>query len=214
MEVLSADDCPQGSLAWFEARKGMPTASEFWKVMAKVGPRGGTTHKEYVSRAKYMRALAGEIVTGEPRDPEWDGNRHTERGKEREDEARSLYAMRHDVEPHRVGFVRNGNCGCSPDSLIGDVGGLELKDVLPAVQIERLQDGTLQSEYRWQVIGSLLVCEDREWWDFASHSRGLPLFEVRTYRDKVKAELAELREGIDRFCEERDKLVKWIGSMW
>lgn len=213
MRIYSAEDVPQGSVEWFELHKGLPTASEFYKVMAKVGPRGGTSSKEYVQRMQYMRMLAGEIVTGEPRESEWFGNRHTERGKEREDEARTLYAFKHDVEPERVGFVENGNCGCSPDSFV-NVGGLEIKDVLPHRQIERLQDGTLPSEHKWQVVGSLLVCEDREWWDFVSHSRGLPLFEVRVYRDKVKAELAELREGIDKFCDERDKLVQWIGAMW
>lgn len=213
MEVLSAEDCPQGSLAWFEAHKGLPTASEFYKVMAKVGPRGGTTHKEYVQRAQYMRMLAGELVTGELRESEWFGNRHTERGKEREDEARKLYAMRYDCDPVRIGFVRNGNCGASPDSF-ANTGGVEIKDVLAHRQIERLQDGTLPTEHKWQVIGSLLVCDDREWWDFVSHCRGLPLFVYRVYREKVKAELAELREGIDKFCDERDKLVTWIGAMW
>jgi len=212
MEVLT--DIDQGSVAWFELHKGIPTASEFFKVMAKVGPRGGTSDKLYVMRAKYLRVLAGEIITGECREQEWFGNRHTERGKEREDEARSLYALMHDVEPQRVAFVRNGNCGASPDSFIGDVGGLELKDVVAEKQIERLQGGNgVPSEHKWQVIGSLLVCEDREWWDFGSHSRGLPLFEVRTYRDKVTAELSELRAGIDRFCEERDFLVKWVKAM-
>lgn len=212
MEVFS--DIEQGSEQWFRLHCGIPTASEFYKVMAKVGPRGGTSHKEYVMRATYMRMLAAEIVTGEPREVEWFGNRHTERGKEREDEARDLYAMKHDVDPVRVGFVRNGNCGCSPDSFIGNAGGLEIKDVLPHRQIERLQAGSLPGEHKWQVIGSLLVCEDREWWDFVSHSRGLPLFEVRVYRDKVKDELAELRSGIDKFCEERDALVKWIEALW
>lgn len=211
MEVYR--DIEQGSLEWFELHKGIPTASEFFKVMSKVGPRGGTTHKEYVQRTQYMRILAGEIVTGEVREQEWFGNRHTERGTEREDEARNLYAMRHDVEPDRVAFVRNGNCGCSPDSFVG-AGGLEIKDVLPHRQIERLHEGTLPSEHRWQVIGSLLVCEDRDYWDFVSHSRGLPLFEVRVHRSNVKEELAELRAGVDKFCAERDKLVEWIGAMW
>jgi hypothetical protein len=211
MQVFT--DIDQGSVAWFELHKGIPTASEFFKVMAKKGPRGGTSSKEYVMRAKYLRILAGEVITGECRESEWGGNRHTERGKEREDEARYLYALMHDVEPQRIAFVRNGNCGASPDSFVGEVGGLEIKDVIAEKQIERLQDGTLPSEHRWQVIGSLLVCDDREWWDFASHSRGLPLFEFRTYRDKVKTELAELRAGIDRFCEERDFLVKWVKAM-
>lgn len=214
MEIYFADEVPQGSEQWFALHKGLPTASEFYKVQAKVGPRGGTSHKEYVQRDQYMRVLAAEIVTGEPREHEWLGNRHTERGKEREDEARLLYAFKHDVEPMRIGFVRNGNCGCSPDSFVADVGGLEIKDVLPHRQIERLQAAILPPEHKWQVIGSLLVCEDREWWDFMSHSRGLPPFEIRVYRDKVQSELAELRAGIDKFCEERDALVQWIGAMW
>lgn len=212
MRVYGLDEIEQGSAAWFEVRKGIPTASQFYKVMAKAGPRGGTSHKEYVQRSQYMRLLAGEIITGEPAEQEWAGNQHTERGKEREDEARAKYAFMHDVEPVRVGFVRNGNCGCSPDSFVG-TGGLEIKDALPHRQIERLQDGTLPSEHRWQVIGSLLVCEDREYWDFVSHCRKLPLFEIRIYRDKVQNELKELREGIDRFVEETQKLVEWIGAM-
>jgi len=213
MEVFDAEAVPQRSPQWFELHRGIPTASEFHKVMAKVGPRGGTSSREYVSRAKYMRMLAGEIITGEPKQSEWLGNEHTERGKEREDEARDLYALLHDVEPQQVGFIRNGNCGCSPDSLIGEVGGLEIKDALPHVQIERLQAGTVPGEYRWQVIGELLVSE-REWFDFMSHCRGLPPFIKRVHRDEVVADLAELREGIDRFCAERDRLVEWIQCMW
>lgn len=212
METYFAEDMPQGSPEWFRVRMGIPTASAFFKVMAKAGPRGGTTHKEYVQRAQYMRVIAAEIITGEPGEEEWQGNRHTERGKEREDEARALYALDHDVEPVRVGFIRNGNCGCSPDSLVGESGGLEIKDALPHRQIERLQDGTLPPEHRWQVIGSLLVSE-RESWDFMSHARGLPPFYVRVHRDKVKAELAELRAGIDRFVAETDVLVRWIKAM-
>jgi hypothetical protein len=211
--VYSEDECRQGTPEWFEIRKGLPTASEFSKVMAKVGPRGGTSHKEYVGRMQYMRELAGEIITGEVRDAEWLGNRHTERGKEREAEARDLYALMHDVEPQRVGFIRNGNCGASPDSLIGDDGGLEIKDCLPHLQIERLQDKTLPGQYKWQVIGSLLVSE-RGWWDFMSHSRGLPPFITRVRREDVQQELAELRAGIDRFVEELNLLVEWVRRMW
>lgn len=222
-EIYSVDECPQGSAEWFEIRKGIPTASEFHKVMAKAGPRGGTSHKEYVQRMKYMRILAGEIITDEPHESEWGGNRHTERGKENEDAARALYAMVNASEPRQVGFIRNGNCGCSPDSLIGDDGGLELKDALPHVQIERLDDGTLPSEHKWQVVGNLLVSE-RDWWDFMSRCRGLPPFIVRIDRDtelvvgketkRVSVLLTELRAGIDRFNAELELMVKRIEAMW
>lgn len=213
MKVYLHDELQQGTAEWLAVRAGIPTASAFHKVMAKHGPKGGTSHKEWVQREQYKRILAGEIITGEPHEDEWKGNRHTERGKEREDEARAFYGVMHEVRPTRIGFVRNGNCGASPDSFVGDEGGLEIKDAIPHRQIERLQDGTLPSEHRWQVIGSLLVCPDREWWDFVSHCRGLPLFEIRIERDKVKDELAQLREGIDRFVAETDVLVRWIKAM-
>ena len=189
---------------------GIPTASEFATVCAKVGPRGGTSHKEYVGRTRYLRKLAGEILTGEPMGDEYQ-NAAMLRGKEREDEARELYAMLKEVDPVQVGFIRNGNCGASPDSLIGDDGGLEIKDADPHVQIERLEAGTLPPEHRWQVVGNIMVAE-REWWEFMSHCRGLPPLIVRTYRDEQQ--IAELRESIDRFCAELELLVKRIQAMW
>jgi hypothetical protein len=213
MSALEIYRMEQGSPEWFEIRKGIPTASEFHTVMAKVGPRGGTSHKEYVSRSKYMRTLAAEIILGQPVEAEWGGNLHTERGKEREAEARDLYGLLNGVEPKQIGFVRNGNCGASPDSTIDTVGLLELKDAIPSVHIARLEDGTLPSEHRWQVIGELLVCEWAEWIDFMSHCRGLPPFIYRVTRDKVAAELAELREGIDRFCAELAVKVEWLKRM-
>ncbi len=205
--------CEQRSAEWFALHHGIPTGSEMHKVMAKVGPRGGTTGKEYVQRANYLRMLAGEIVTGEPREVEWFGNRHTDRGKEREDEACALYALDHDCAPELIGFVRNGNFGVSPDRLVGP-NPVEIKDVLAHRQIERLQGGNvLPSEHKWQVLAELLACEEAEYADFMSHSRGLPPFYVRVYRDEVKAELAELRAGINGFCAERDRLVEWIRAM-
>ena len=50
-----------------------------------------------------------------------------ERGRLQEDDARRLYAFMADVDPVRVGFIRAGRRGCSPDSLIGEDGGLEIK---------------------------------------------------------------------------------------
>jgi hypothetical protein len=106
-------ECDQGTDEWFRARMGIPTASEFSTVMAQ--GRGGAESK---TRKTYMLKLAGELLTGEPMDKF--GNAHTERGKEMEPEARNLYAFMQDCEPQLVGFIRNGQKGCSPDSLIGN----------------------------------------------------------------------------------------------
>ena len=208
MEIFR--DIEQGTDAWFQARAGIPTASEFSKVCAKPGPRGGTSHKEMIGRTKYMRKLAAEIITGEPAEAEWSGNWHTQRGKEREGDARDLYAFLKDVEPEQVGFIRNGNCGCSPDSLIGNDGMLEIKDAIGSVQVERLVSGVLPPEHKAQCYGALMVSE-REWIDFMSHSRGLPPLIIRVYRDEDY--IKSLRADVDKFVEELNNLVEWIRRM-
>lgn len=199
--MIQIIDVEQGSPEWFAARAGIPTASEFSTVMAK-GKDGGAS----VTRAKYLRQLAGEILTGEPA-PEGYSNGFMERGKLLEDEARSLYAFMRDVEPERVGFIRNGNKGASPDSLIGTDAGLEIKVAIPAVQIERLQRGTLPTEHVAQVQGSMWVSE-RASWSFVSYCPKLPPLIIDVPRDE--AYIATLAKAIDAFNEELDALVQSI----
>ena len=54
--------CEQNTDEWMRARMGLPTSSMFGTVMAK----GRGADKESKTRAKYLRQLAGEIITGEP----------------------------------------------------------------------------------------------------------------------------------------------------
>lgn len=199
--MIQVIDVEQGSPEWFAARAGIPTASEFSTVMAK-GKDGGAS----VTRAKYMRQLAGEILTGEPA-PEGYSNAFMARGHELEDEARSLYAFMRDAEPLRVGFIRNGQKGASPDSLIGDRGGLEIKVAIPAVQIERLQAGKLPTEHVAQVQGCIWVTE-RETWDFVSYCPKLPPLILTVRRDE--AYIANLAKAVDAFNEELEALVNSI----
>lgn len=194
MQVFT--DLEQGSEAWFQARAGLPTASKFATVMAK---------GEGKTRSEYMRTLAGEILTGEP--AEQFSNVHTERGNAMEDEARETYAFINDAEIQRVGFIRNGNKGASPDSLVGTSGGLEIKTALPKIQIDRLERDRLPPEHKAQVQGNLWIAE-REWWDFVSYWPRLPVLTVRVYRDEEY--IANLSSEIDRFNDELAALVQRI----
>ena len=189
-------DCEQGSPAWFNHRMGIPSASRFSTVLAK---------GEGKTRSKYMRQLAGEIITGEP--AETFENHHMIRGREMEDEAREQYAFIEDAEIRRVGFIRNGNAGASPDSLIGDNGGLEIKTAIPEVQIARLERNTLPSEHKAQVQGCLWIAE-REFWDFVSYWPRLPQFRVRVFRDE--AYIANMIGEVDRFNDELAALVERV----
>jgi hypothetical protein len=192
--MMKIIDCEQGSPEWRAARLGIPTASEFATVVRTKGRAADGSSKE---RRSYMHKLIGEILTGEPMESY--SNIHMERGKAMEDEARDLYAMLTDTEPQCVGFIRNGDKGASPDSLIDRNGGLEIKTALPHIQIERILRNELPSEYLAQVQGDLWVA-DREWWDFCSYWPKMPLVRVRVYRDEEF--ISQLSDAVDRFNEE------------
>ena len=73
MTSVEVFDCEQRSPEWFALRLGIPTASQFSALLAK-GKRGG----ESKTRRTYLLQLAGEKITGEPRDDK--DSRHTRRG--------------------------------------------------------------------------------------------------------------------------------------
>lgn len=198
--MIQIIDCEQGTPEWFAARAGIPTASEFHTVMA-VGPKGGKS----ATRVAYLNKLAGEILTGDPM-PSY-SNDDMERGKIMETEARDLYAFMHEVEPLRVGFIRNGSKGASPDSLIDEKGGLEIKSAAAHIQIARILADELPSEHKAQVMGSIWVAE-REWWDFCSYCPKLPLFVKRVYRDEEY--IAKLAREVDLFNTELQQTVEYI----
>lgn len=196
-------DCPQGSDEWFRCRMGLPTASEFATVMAS--GRGGGESK---TRRTYMLKLAGEIITGRPADNYT--NAHMERGHEQEPDARSKYAFLADCEPQIVGFVRNGDKGCSPDSLIGNDGALEIKTKLAHLQIDILDRDEFPPEHKAQCQGVLWVAE-REWIDLACYCPDLPLFVKRAYRDETY--IRTMAAAVKTFNEELAEIVARIQKM-
>jgi hypothetical protein len=195
--------CEQGSPEWFAARAGIPTASEFGTVMRTKGKGDDGTS---VTRRKYMLRLAGERITGSSEDTYT--NTHMERGKEMEAEARSCYTFMRDAEPELVGFIRNGDAGCSPDSLIGVDGGLEIKTALPHILIDKILRGDFPPEHKAQTQGFLWIAE-REWVDIAIYWPKLPLFVKRAHRDA--AYIANLARAIAAFNEELAAVVETVG---
>jgi hypothetical protein len=194
---LQIFDCEQGSPEWYACRLGIPTASEFDTVQAK-GKGGG----ESKTRRTYMLKLIGEQITGQPK---YDySNDHMERGKEMEAEARDLYAMVTDVEPVKVGFMRRGDAGCSPDSLIGTNGISEIKTKLAHLQLEVLLSDRLPPEHVPQTQGQLWIAE-REWCDFVSYWPGLPLFIKRVHRDEDY--IRNLAAAVQAFNDEMQELT-------
>lgn len=172
-------DCEQNSPEWHAARCGIVTASELHTVIAS-GKGGG----ESKTRRSYLMRLAGERITGEP--AETYSNAHMARGHAMEPEARDFYALMSDAELTPIGFILNDavGAGCSPDSLIGDNGVLEIKTKLPALLIDCLLDGVVPPENKAQLQGILWIAE-REWIDLSIYWPKMPRFTKRVGRDET-----------------------------
>lgn len=196
-------DYEQYSPEWWALRTGLPTASQFAKVMAKT-PKGngpGATQKTY------MRKLAGEIITGKPMESYSNG--HMQRGHEEEAESLDLYALIANEDPEKVGFILNSikKMGASPDALVGDKGVVEIKSKTADLLIEWILKDQFPPEHKAQCQGHLLVSE-REWVDIVGYSPGMPLFLKRAHRDEGYIKI--MSSEIDRFNEELQVLVEQI----
>lgn len=198
--MIQVFDCEQNSPEWFQARAGIPTASEFHTVLAS--GKGGAESK---TRKTYLYKLAGEVITGEP--TEGYSNGHMDRGHVMEDEARKMYSFIADAEIQRIGFLRNGDKGASPDGLIGKDGMFEAKSKLPHLVIECLMRDDFPPEHKAQCQGALWVAE-REWIDIVVYWPKMPLFVKRAYRDGPY--IVQLASAVKQFNEELAAIVEKV----
>lgn len=190
----------QGSEEWFKERLGLATASCFGDVLAKGAGK---------TREAYKRRLVCERLTGKPL--ESFSNSHTDRGNEQEPFARMAYEAVTGGIVDEVGFIRHKEfmAGASPDGLIGDDGGIEIKSVLPTVQVETIERGGFPPIHRPQIQGCMWVT-GRKWWDFVSFSPDMPkkhrLYIYRVNRDV--AYISNLRNEIIKFLCEVEEMYK------
>lgn len=191
-------ECEQGSPEWFAARTGIPTASEFDKIIELTG-------KISKQRQKYMYRLAGERVAG-IREEGYQSPAMI-RGTIMEEEARNFYEITTGNKVQQVGFCTTGLFGCSPDGFVGDDGTIEIKCPLIATHVSYLVDEKLPSDYFQQVQGGLFVT-GRKWCDFISYFPGLKPLVVRVVSDETFH--ASLGSELNLFCDQLDDLVKQI----
>jgi len=173
---MRIDQNEQGSPEWLAARLGIPSASMFAKIVTTKGAWS-------TSADTYINQLVAERLTGERE--EVFQSHHMIRGTELEPDARDLYSLMTDSEVTEVGFCLHDTlaAGCSPDGLIGEDGGLEIKCPAPSTHVEYLRGGVLPSKYKQQVMGCLWIT-GREWWDFVSYHPTMKPLIVRVERDE------------------------------
>lgn len=182
-------DCEQGSPEWFSVRLGIPTASKFNKIITSIKLEASKSAENYINKL-----IAEWLIekTDEEYQSEW-----MKRGHEIEEEARDYYEFTTDAEIKKVGFCFENakRFGCSPDALINEKGGLEIKCPSAGVHVGYLIANKVPTEYRLQILGSLLVT-DREWWDFISYHPEIDALIVRTHREDVVNDLNTLKAAL------------------
>jgi hypothetical protein len=140
-------DCKQGTPEWLAARLGKVTASEIGALVSPLGKvRTGDGPRTYL-----YKKLAEKIL-GVP------GSDFTSFGMEQgvivESEARAWFAFENNVSVREVGFCESddGHIGFSPDGLIGEDGGIEIKSPQPAKHIEYLLNGVVPEDILAEVV--------------------------------------------------------------
>ena len=187
----------QGDMSWMLSRLGVPTASNFSRIVTATG-RPSSQAKRYAGE------LLAEYVLGQPKDDpdDFKGTFWTERGLELEPQAAAAYEILTGIDTWSTGVIRRigkwGAASCSPDKLTAE-GLLELKCPMPHTHLLYLAGGELPSEYVAQVQGQLWVSQ-RPWADFVSFHPELPPFHVRVEPD-AKFQAA-FDAGIPAFCQQ------------
>lgn len=168
--------CEQGTVEWHALRWGIPTASNFDKILTA----GGKPSKQ---ADEYRRTLLCERYFGHPLETvktSW-----MERGAEMEGEACAFYEFGREVAVGHVGIITNdaGTVGASPDGLVGDEGLVEFKCPTPENHVRYMLWSDVAKDYRVQLQGQLWIAE-REWTDICSYHPAMEPVIVRVERDE------------------------------
>jgi len=198
----------QGSVESLRLRTVIPTDSEIRQLVTSTWKRRtGQAVEAYLSRKLAERWRKAPLVG-------WGGGA-MEQGSLREDEAIAYFGILTGQRVRRVGFITtdDGAWGCSPDGLLGDGTGAEIKCPEPHTHVRYLLDGNLPDDYQAQVQGAMLVTGAPTWW-FMSFCRSFPALLLSVKRDEEA--MAALSETLALFCERLDagfaRLVELFGS--
>lgn len=161
--LAKASEHEQGSYEWLKERIPYVTASSVSDVMAK----GQGKMRETYMVKKICELLSGEPTKGYKSKYMQDGNDNEETGRE-------LYTAitGNEIEKMPFHFIEKEKIGASSDGkVVGQNGGLEIKNVVASEQISFITTGKIKDKYVKQMQTNMYVHE-WDWIDFESVSLG------------------------------------------
>ena len=195
----------QGSDEWLAERAGRVTASALSNVMMA---------KTAAGYQNYMAQLVCERLTGQP--VETFKSAAMEHGNETEPQARAFYELETGNEVTEVGFIAHPSIewsGASPDGLIGDDGGLEIKAPQPTKHIKNLMGGKIDKAYMLQMQWCM-ACTNRQWWDFVSFNPSFPPH-LQIHIQRVRRDdemIKEITSSVKSFLTEVDSKLNALDA--
>lgn len=205
-------DIAQQSWEWFSRRAGKVSGSEVGNLISDKGKL--RDWKTAMPNTYLCRKLA-EKWRGGPLQA-FTGSQQTDQGQLQEEKARNYFAALLESDIETIGGMESddGRLWCSPDGIIGERIGLEIKCPNPDTHIGWLLDGPLvPAEHILQVQFALFVTGWREW-QFLSWVKDLPHLAVRVTADQaIQASITEaLAEFYGRFDLAWAKLCELNGG--
>ena len=203
MTLIIYPELEQGSPEWHAARCGLISASELSLILT---PTLKTADNE--NTRKHVYELAAQRLTGYV-EPSYIGENML-RGWADEIRARDMYSERIAPVVEVGGMVRDFGTfklWCSPDGLVGDDGGLEVKSRVQKYQVQTIAANEVPKEHILQVQAGLLV-SGRSWWDYVSYSGGLPMWIIRVEPDPV------MQAAIISACEAFEAKVQEVMAQY
>lgn len=236
---LASVHADQGSDAWEEIRIGRFTSSEFYRIMEcgkrpmtsgelaarpKTGKGSKTTQVPDPSKMSkggltYIRQKVWETMTGQAQKSSY--AYPLVYGKEMEPEAIEHFEKITGLETYAVGFQPwTDHAGGSPDRLIGEHEGLEIKCPYSDEQIDYMiltDHHDLKAnyaQYYWQCV-SLMVFTGRERWHFCTYDPRMKeekhkMTHLVIEAEKVAEDMELIGVALTGAVEEKLKLIKLL----
>lgn len=202
----------QKSDEWFAMRCGKFTGSRFQDVLAVSKSSG----KPLKARSDLIWTLATERIQGYQ--PQGATSFAMKWGVDNEPLAREAYELATSAFVEEIAFINHPKydfVGVSPDGIIDDDGGLEIKcPKSPEIHLQRWLDG-VPEEYVPQIQGAMWVT-GRDWWDFVSYDPdtkdSFKLLVIRVardqaYIDKLEKEVLQAEEEVKELINQLMKKV-------
>ena len=190
----------QGSPEWFAVKCGKVSASNISSVMAK---------GKGITRKNYMMRLLAERLSGIPQETYTNGAMQW--GIDTEPLAREAFEADNLEVVEQVGFIEiNDYLGCSPDGLIGDDCGVEIKCPNTATHLGYILDNKPVADYRDQIQGTLWMTGRKSWYlvSFDPRVPSRPLWQIRIERDEKR--IKEIADEVEIFTSEMLELIEKI----